>query len=98
MRNNSHTRSIVGDPACLARCLAIFSAILNEPSPGPNLSIVETYVLRTIILSRANCCLGWCHCIFDLCRFTNQTKYGRAPAQRTQFYDGAMDGDPYGHS
>jgi len=26
-----------------------------------------------------------------------QTQYGRAPAQRAQFHDGAMDRDPHGH-
>src|ERR1700719_4491513 len=56
------------------------------------------YVFRTNILSRANCCFGWRGCIFDLCRFADQTKYARSRAGRAQLHDGAMDGDSHGDS
>jgi len=49
-----------------------------SPKASPN------SVIRKNILSGANCCLPWCDCVFDLCRFTDQTKYGRTPAQRAQ--------------
>ena len=49
------------------------------------------------ILSRTNCCLGGRGGFFDLCWFTDQTKYGRPLAERTQLHHGAMDHDPHGH-
>jgi hypothetical protein len=62
--------------------------------------IVETYVVRTIILSRANCCLGWRDCVFDLCRFADQTQHGALgtarggtwwrSANRTRFVPGFL--------
>ena len=52
---------------------------------------IETYVIRTNLISRANCCLGGRGSFFDVCRFADQTKYRRAPAQRTQFHYGPMD-------
>src|SRR5262249_45250044 len=56
----------------------------------------SAYVIRTDFLLGANPHFDWRHCLFDLRRFADQTKYARTPAQRTQLHDGAMDRDPPG--
>src|SRR5436190_10342290 len=58
--------------------------------------MLKPYVVRTIVLSRADGCLRRRNYVLDLRWSADQAEYRRPPAERAQFDDGAMDGDPHG--
>jgi acyl-[acyl-carrier-protein]-phospholipid O-acyltransferase/long-chain-fatty-acid--[acyl-carrier-protein] ligase len=62
-----------------------------------NLPLEEPYVARTIFLYRGDCRCVRRHSVARLCRISDPPKYRRAPAQRAQFYHGAMDRYPHGN-
>src|ERR1043166_2343002 len=58
---------------------------------------LATYVVRKIILSRADSGLSRRDCVVDLCRAADQTEHRGPSAERTQLYDDAVDGDSNGN-